>query len=128
VELGESIEDLIGSPEIRSGIEDTVREASSMPNQKKESDSLKGWQEIARFLGQPLSVAQRWSKSGMPVTHDGRRVQASPEELNRWLGREAAGEPLQIASENTDLSSELKRGLAHVRKHSPPARKKKRAA
>ncbi len=98
----------------------------SPTTQKNESDSLKGWQQIATFLGQPLSVAQRWSKSGMPVTHDGRRVCASSEELNRWLGREAAGEPLQIASENTDLSSELKRGLSYVRKHSP-ARKKKAA-
>jgi hypothetical protein len=42
----------------------------------------------------------------------------SPEELNRWLGRESAGEPVQ---------SELKRGLSYVRKHSPPARRKKRA-
>ena len=26
-----------------------------------------------------------WSKSGTPVTREGRRVQASPDELNRWL-------------------------------------------
>jgi hypothetical protein len=58
---------------------------------KNEPDSLKGWRQIATFLGQPLSVAQRWSKSGMPVTHDGRRVQASPEELNRWLGAKLLG-------------------------------------
>jgi hypothetical protein len=99
-----------------------------MARAKKETDSLKGWQQIATFLGQPLSVAQRWSKSGMPVTREGRNVYASPEALNRWLGRESAGEPVQIASENTDLSSELKRGLSYVRKHSPHARKKKRAA
>ena len=98
-----------------------------MPKQKKESGSLKGWQQIATFLGQPLSVAQRWAKSGMPVTREGRNVHASPEELNRWLGRESAGEPVQIASESTDLSSELKRGLSYVRKRSP-ARRKKRAA
>src|ERR1035438_2626672 len=101
-------------------------EASSMPKQKKESASLKGWQQIASFLGQPVSVAERWAKSGMPVIHDGRRVQASPDELNRWLGRESAGEPVQIASETGDLTSELKRGLSFVRKHTP-ARKKKRA-
>ena len=51
----------------------------------------------------------------MPVIHEGRRVQASLDELNRWLGREAA-EPVQIATENTDLSAELKRGLSYVRK------------
>jgi hypothetical protein len=53
----------------------------------------------------------------MPVTPEGRRVQTSPGELNRWLGRESAGEPVQIATENTDLSAELKRGLSYVRKH-----------
>jgi hypothetical protein len=87
--------------------------------------SLKGWQQIATFLGQPLSVAQRWAKSGMPVTRQGRNVYAAPEELNHWLGRDAA-EPVQIASESTNLSSELKRGLSYVRKHS--AAGKKRAA
>jgi len=96
------------------------------PDQKIESGSLKGWQQIASFLGQPLSVAQRWAKSGMPVTRQGRNVCASPEQLNRWLGRESAGEPVQIASDSTDLSSELKRGLSYVRKHS--LARKKRAA
>lgn len=99
-----------------------------MPKQKKESGSLKGWHEIADFLGQPVSVAQRWAKSGMPVIHDGRHVQASPDELNRWLVGESAGEPVQIATETADLTSELRRGLSFVRKHTPPARKKKRAA
>jgi hypothetical protein len=99
-----------------------------MPRQKKESGPLKGWQQIADFLGQPSSVAQRWAKSGMPVTHEGRRVHASPDELNRWLVGESAGEPVQIATESADLTSELKRGLSFVRKHTPPARHKKRAA
>jgi hypothetical protein len=91
----------------------------------KQRESLNGWQQIAEFLGQPSSVAQRWAKSGMPVTHEGRWVRASPEELNRWLGREVS-EPVQIATEATDLSSELKRGLSYVRKQTP-ARRKKRA-
>lgn len=94
---------------------------------KKESGSLSGWQQIAAFLGQPVSVAQRWAKSGMPVIHEGRRVQASPDELSRWLGSQSAGEPIQIATETPDLTSELKRGLSYVRKHSPD-HKKKRAA
>jgi len=63
----------------------------------------------------------------MPVTREGRRVQASREELTRWIGRESAGEPVQIATETADLTSELKCGLSYVRKH-PPDRKKKRAA
>jgi phage terminase Nu1 subunit (DNA packaging protein) len=88
-----------------------------LPKRKTESDPklLKGWQQIAPFLGLPISAAQRWAKSGIPVTREGGRVQASPEELNRWLGREAS-EPVQIATESTDLSAELKRGLAYVRK------------
>jgi hypothetical protein len=92
----------------------------------KQQKSLDGWQQIAEFLGQPSSVAQRWAKSGMPVTYEGRRVHASRDELTRWLGRESAGEPVQIATESADLSSELKRGLSFVRKHTH-ARKKKRA-
>jgi hypothetical protein len=71
----------------------------AMPKRTKTQerlDVLKGWQQIATFLGQPRSVAQRWAKSGMPVTREGRSLHASPEELNRWLGRESAGEPVQI--------------------------------
>jgi len=86
-----------------------------MPKPKKETELLKGWQQIATFLGLPITAAQRWAKSGMPVTHVGRRVQASPEELNRWLGRETS-EPVEIATESTDISAELKRGLSYVRK------------
>ena len=88
----------------------------------KQQKSLDGWQEIAAFLGQPISVAQRWAKSGMPVAREGRRVLASPEELNCWLGREVS-EPVQIATESADL----RRGLSYVRKQGR-VQKKKRAA
>lgn len=97
-----------------------------MPKPKKESGPLKGWQQIATFLGLPISAAQRWAKSGMPVAHVGRRVQASPEELNRWLGREAS-EPVEIATESTDLSAELKRGLSYVKKQRQAQHKKNAA-
>jgi hypothetical protein len=95
---------------------------------KNDSTELTGWQQIASFLGQPISVAQRWKKSGMPVTREGRRVHASPEALNRWLGHETTGEPVQIATESGDLSSELKRGLSYVRGHRKPSRPRKAAA
>ena len=98
-----------------------------MPKQKKESGPLNGWQQIGAFLGQPTSVVQRWAKSGMPVTREGRRVQASPDELNRGLVDESAGEPVQIAAATVDLTSELKRGLSFVRKHTPSTRKKRAA-
>ena len=84
---------------------------------EEDPDALKGWQQIATFLGQPVSVAQRWAAEGMPARRQGRYVQSSREELNRWLGRESSGGPVQIATEDTDLSAELKRGLSFVRKH-----------
>jgi hypothetical protein len=80
-----------------------------------QADELQGWQQIAAFLGQPVAVAQRWARSGMPVEKRGRYVYSSREGLNRWLGRESA-EPVQIATDATDLSAELKRGLSFVRK------------
>ena len=90
-----------------------------MPKRKKAEDQqsvLKGWQEIACFLGQPVTLAQRWAKSGMPVEKRGRYVYSSREELNSWLGQESAGQDLQIASDDTDLSTELQRGLAIIRR------------
>jgi len=63
----------------------------------------------------------------MPVARERRRVHASPDDLNRWLGRESAGEPVQIATESADLAADLRRGLSYVRKHDK-GRKKKKAA
>src|SRR5579872_7375108 len=94
-----------------------------MARARKQSDSLKGWRQIADFLGQPVPTAQRWARCGMPVTRIGRSVHASPEELNRWLGRESGGEPVQIAKEQSDLSAELRRGLSYVRKHHSEGRR-----
>jgi hypothetical protein len=80
----------------------------------RQPNTLKGWQQIAELLGQPVNVAQRWAKTAMPITRQGRNVIAVPDELNKWLGREAGGEPLHVATP-ADLSTELKRGLAFVR-------------
>jgi hypothetical protein len=85
------------------------------PKAKKESKQLVGWQQIAAFLGVPISTAHRWAKSGLPITREGRHVVASTEELNGWLGREVE-EPVHIATAETDLGAELKRGLAFVQK------------
>jgi len=98
-----------------------------MPKRNKseaEPNLLKGWQQIAAFLGQPVSVAQRWANQGMPVRRQGRYVESSPEEVNRWLGRESAGEPVQIATSETDLSAQLKRGLWFLRKQGQGPKKK----
>ena len=83
---------------------------------KVQNERLKGWNEIARFLGQPVAVAQRWARSGMPVTREGKFMYASREELSLYLGREAGLDvPVHIATENVDLSADLKRALAHAR-------------
>lgn len=86
---------------------------------------LKGWRQIAEFLGEPVSVVQRWSAEGMPVRKQGRFVTSTPEELNAWLGRES-GKPVHVVTAESDLSAELKRGLSFVRRNKPGS--KKRAA
>ena len=79
-----------------------------------QSKMLKGWKEIAEFLGEPVSVVKRWRSEGMPVTEEGRFVSSSPEQLNAWLGRES-GKPVHVVTSQTDLSSELKRAIAFAR-------------
>jgi len=90
-----------------------------MPKAKPKSKRriLKGWGEIAEFLGQTVSVAQRWQKSGMPVTREGRSVYAFSEALTAWVGTERGKkEPVHIAAEGEDLLADLKQGLSYVRR------------
>ena len=51
----------------------------------KQRESLNGWQQIAANIG-----GSTMGKIRDASTHEGRRVQASPEELNCWLGREVS--------------------------------------
>jgi len=94
-----------------------------MPKHQKQNptktETLKGWQQIAAFLGEPVSVVQRWASEGMPVHREGRFVATSPEELNAWLGEES-GKPVHAAVETTDLTAELKRGLSYIRNEKQP--------
>ena len=76
---------------------------------------LKGWKEIAGFLGEPVSVAQRWESEGMPVTREGRSVTSTPERLNDWLAR-VSKKPVHIVTPESNLTAELKRGLAFAKK------------
>ena len=85
---------------------------------KPQPEMLKGWQQIAAFLGEPQSVVQRWASEGMPVRRQGRYVETTPAELNAWLGKES-GKPVHVATEGTDLTAELKRGLSYVRNEKP---------
>ena len=78
---------------------------------------LRGWPNIAKFLGQPVSVAQRWAKSGMPVQREGRFMTARAGELSRWLGKESRKEAVHIAQAgDDDMLSELRRALKEARK------------
>ncbi|HEY1659955.1 MAG TPA: hypothetical protein VGG14_16500 [Candidatus Sulfotelmatobacter sp.] len=83
------------------------------PAKKEAPETLKGWQQIADFLGEPQSVVQRWANEGMPVHKEGRFVSTTPDELNAWLGKES-GKPVHAVTETTDLTAELKRGLSYV--------------
>ena len=73
-----------------------------MAKAKPQSAVLKGWKAVAQFLGQPPSTVQGWAKEGMPVERSGQMVQAFPDKLNLWLGRET-GEPLHLAIQTSDL-------------------------
>src|SRR5579864_732841 len=86
--------------------------------------TLKGWQQIAAFLGEPTCVVHRWASYGMPVRKQGRYVETTPDELNAWLGRES-GKPVHVATENTDLTAELKRGLSFMCHEKPSERPRK---
>ncbi len=91
----------------------TAKKAAANP---ESGDLLKGWKEIAAFLGEPVGVVERWANEGMPVRKEGRFVSTTPAELNAWMGKES-GKPVHVATENTDLAAELKRGLAFVKKN-----------
>jgi len=86
---------------------------------KTETAILKGWKEISSFLGEPPSVVERWAAEGMPVRREGRYVETTPAELNAWMGQQS-GKPVHVATENTDLTAELKRGLSFVRHAKEP--------
>ena len=98
------------------------KKTNRRPKGQAQPDRLKGWTQIAKFLGQPVAVAQRWAKTGMPVAREGRFMTASTEELSRYMGREAGLDvPVHIATQGMDLSADLNRALSyarHGRKHS----------
>jgi len=80
----------------------------------RDSDEIKGWKQIAAFLGQPVSVVQRWASEDMPVRRQGRFVTTTPKELNDWMGKQS-GKPVHVTTDNADLVSELKRAVSFAR-------------
>jgi hypothetical protein len=104
-----------------------TKRSKSRGTPKPTTEALKGWQQIAAFLGEPASVVQRWaSEGGMPLRRQGRYVETTPDELNAWLGKES-GKPVHVATDDTDLTAELKRGLSFIRNEKPSKRPKKKA-
>jgi hypothetical protein len=89
-------------------------------------ETLKGWKQISEFLGEPVSVVKRWAAEGMPLHREGQFVATSSDELNSWLGQES-GKPVHVATESTDLTSELKRGLSFIRGEKPERPKNKQS-
>jgi hypothetical protein len=92
-----------------------ARKSHSKLKAGSDSTELKGWRQIAAFLGEPTSVVQRWAAEGMPVRREGRFVSTTTAELNGWMGRES-GKPVHVATSNSDLTSELKRALTFARR------------
>jgi hypothetical protein len=91
------------------------REVVVTAEAKYTADELKGWQQIAAFLGEPTSIVQRWASEGMPVRRQGRFVSTTAQELNEWMGRES-GKPVHVATGNVDLTSDLKRAVSFARR------------
>lgn len=90
-----------------------------MPKQSKDAATqnnqiLKGWKQIADFLGEPVSVVKRWRSEGMPAFEQGRFVSSTREQLTDWL-RTLSGKPVHIVTPETDLAAELKRGVQFAR-------------
>ena len=98
----------------------TAKSKSSKNSSGPPTTVLKGWKQIADFLGQHVAVAQRWGRTGMPVRREGRYAVSSAAELNRWLAEESGAQaPVRIATDETDLSTDLKRGLLLARGKRP---------
>ncbi len=93
-----------------------ARAKTKAKHDQPKGEILKGWAAIAQHLGQPVSVVQRWSNKGMPVTKEGRYVHADPEELTRWVGSDSGqSKPVRIASQDENLAEDLKKALSYVR-------------
>jgi|SRR6185312_9269642 len=95
-----------------------VKRSTKSDSRKTQSGPLKGWTAIADFLGLPVSTAQRWGRSGMPIRREGRFTVADPDELRKWLGHESEmPAPAHIATNTSDLAAGLKASIAAARKH-----------
>ena len=91
-----------------------------MPKQKTQrrplGEELKGWKEIASYLGIPVGTAERWARDGMPVRKQGRFTVADPKQLGAWLEREShMPAPAQIMTGTANVTGALKESIAAMR-------------
>ena len=91
-----------------------------MPHKKDQLSSevelLRGWKNIAAYLGIPTGTAQRWAKDGMPVRREAPSTVADPKELSAWLGREShMPGPAQVMTGQVDMGNALKESIAAMR-------------
>ncbi len=88
----------------------------TMANHKAEPQYLKGWKQIASYLGIPTTTAHRWAEGGMPVRREGRFVVVDVPELSAWLGREShMPRPAHIMTKKADLSAAVSQSIAATR-------------
>lgn len=99
-----------------------MAKAAKKVKRQQPPQTLKGWKAIGSYLGIGAATAQRWATSGMPTRREGRYTVAEPDEISRWLGREAhmAGDAI-VASNEADIAAALKQSISAVR-----GRKRKR--
>ncbi|SRR6266568_2945486 len=100
----------------------------SQKSQKKDPpDERKGWKRSRLFSGTQSQSLNAGQNLECPLKSED-FANSSRKESNRWLGRESEGEPIQIATEGTDLSAELQRGPSYTRKAGWTASQEKKAA
>jgi hypothetical protein len=88
----------------------------SAAKSERPPETLKGWKAIAAYLGIGEATAQHWAKNGMPVRREGRYTVATPDEISRWLGKEAhMPGPAHVATAGTDMAAALKDSISAVR-------------
>ena len=95
-----------------------TQEARREAEESAATRNSEGLETNLGFFGR-ASVGRRWATEGMPLYREGQFVSTSSNELNRWLGQES-GKPVHVATDNTGLTAELKRGLSFIRREEPP--------
>ncbi len=79
-------------------------------------ETLKGWKAIADFMGQPLTVVERWAHEGMPVGRQGRYTTARPAELSAWVARETGAHAPVHIGDDRDFRDELRASITEAKR------------